>query len=170
LPDHRLSTTAAGRGEVHRAGNDRFGIFESSIATRWFPQASGTDFATLLQVKAGIGSAATPFDELFNLGLDRDGDLRLRAHPATNDGRKGTALIGNRYLLLNAEVEKRLHDFTLLRFSAAPFVDAAKLDAWFVDAGVELRLSIASTVGFSVSFGKDLRSGRTAVFADSRIP
>src|SRR5262249_47262365 len=116
-------------------------------------------------LSGGVVTSTPYLDELFCLGLDRDGDLLLRAHPATVDGRKGAGVLVSRYALLNAETERTLFRWTLMRFSAAPFLDVARAAEWYPDAGVELRVSVASAMRFAFSFGKDLRTGRTAVFA-----
>jgi hypothetical protein len=114
----------------------------------------------------GSATSSTPLDEVFIVGLDRDSDLHLRAHAAVRDGRKGAAPMGNRYLLLNSEVEKTLHEFTFLRVSVAPFVDTARVGAWFIDAGLDFRVHVLNA-SVSVSIARDLKSGRTQVFGNS---
>src|SRR5262249_52114680 len=135
-----------------------------AIRMHWLPRARGSDFETLVQLRAGRASAATPVDELFILGLDRDSDLLLRAHSALSDGRRGAGPIGNRYALLNAQTAKILHDFGLARISAGPFVDIARVSQAFVDAGLFLNLAIGPTLRVSFSVGRDLRSGHTIGF------
>jgi len=62
-----------------------------------YPEAEGDDYQTEVQVRGGGIAGAGPFDELFMLGLERDNDLRMRAHIGTRDGRKGSAPLGDRY-------------------------------------------------------------------------
>jgi hypothetical protein len=169
IPERRIQVATGLHAEVGRwfAGK-RFGRLEPTVHFRWQPQAQGSDYATSIQWRAGSAPSGVPYDELFLLGLDRDNDLKLRAHPSTTDGRKGASVMASRYMLLNAEVEKTLLHFTLLRVSAAPFIDVARTNDWFADGGVEVRFSVLSALGFSVSLGRDLRSGRTAWFARSK--
>jgi len=48
----------------------------------------------------------------------------------------------------------------------APFTDVARVGGWFVDAGMEVRFSVASLVTISFSAGRDLKSGRNVFFTD----
>jgi hypothetical protein len=123
--------------------------------------------AASVQIRTGSTSGQTPFDDLFALGLDRDDDHRLRAHPATHDGKKGAAVIERSYVLLNTEVEKKVHDFMLVRFAIAPFLDIAKGQRTYVDAGLDFRIRIASLARVSFSVARDLRSGKTVWFGAS---
>jgi len=142
----------------------RFAKGEPSIRMRWLPKARGSDFETTLHLRAGRTSHATPVDELFIAGLDRDSDLTLRAHPSYHEGRKGSGPIGNRYVLLNAETDKILHDFGVARVSAGPVVDVARMSKLYIDSGVVLRLSLGPAMSMSFSLSRDLRSGHTIGF------
>ncbi len=160
-PERRLVLNTGVRAKVKRVGETRFARAEFDGHLSWFPRSRGSDFATTVRLRAGAATGQTPYDELFALGIDRDSDLILRGHRAVTNGRKGSAVFARHYGLLNLESEKTLHDFTLARLSAAPFVDAAKAPGWFVDTGVELRLRLASVASFSFSIGRDLQTGRT---------
>jgi hypothetical protein len=163
-PERRFVVSGGFRGEIGRNRGSRFAKGGPAIGMHWLPRARGSDFETLVQLRAGRASAATPVDELFILGLDRDSDLLLRAHSALSDGRRGAGPIGNRYFLLNAQTAKVLRDFGIARISAGPFVDVARMSQAFVDAGLLLNLSIGPTLKVSFSLGRDLRSGHTIGF------
>jgi hypothetical protein len=163
-PEQRLVVSGGIRSEIARDRSSRFGKIEPSVRIHWFPQARGSDYETSVQVRAGRASAATPVDELFILGLDRDTDLLLRAHSALNDGRKGAGPIGNRFVLVNAQTAKILKDFGLARIAAGPFLDVARMSSTFVDSGVFVGLSVGRTLRVSLSLGRDLRTGHTVGF------
>src|SRR5262249_53322104 len=144
--------------------SDRFAKAEPSLRMHWLPKARGSDYETTVQLRAGRASDSTPLDELFVVGLDRDSDLLLRAHPSIENGRKGASPTGNRYFLLNAESDKILHDFGIARISAGPFIDIARMSNTFVDSGAVVRLSLGPSLSVSFSVARDLRSGRSAAF------
>ena len=166
IPERRLTINAEIRTEVGRwFSGGRFARTQPSLKLSWFPKQAGSEYSTSVRLSGGAVTSNPYLDESFCLGLDRDGDLLLRAHPATVDGRKGAGVIVSRYALLNAESERTLFRWTLMRFSLAPFLDLARTREWYQDTGVELRVSLASAMRFSFSFGKDLQTGKTAVFA-----
>ena len=166
IPERRLTINTEIRAEVGRwFSGGRFAKLQPSLKLGWFPKQAGPEYYTSLRLSGGIVPSTPYFDEMFCLGLDRDGDLLLRAHPATVDGRKGAGVIVSRYALLNAESERTLFRWTLMRFSVAPFLDVARAGEWYQDAGAELRVSVASAMRFAFSFGKDMQTGKTAVFA-----
>jgi hypothetical protein len=164
-PERRLFVNTGTRVKAKRLGDTAFGRAEVNARLNWLPQALGSDFASSLTLRAGSATRRAPFDELFELGIGRDSDLLLRGHSTTRDGRKGAGVLDRRYVLLNVESEKIVRDFNLLRLSAAPFVDAARTTRTFVDAGIELRLRLASVATFSISIGRDLQTGKTVVGA-----
>ena len=116
-----------------------------------------------------------PFDELYMLGLERDNDLLLRAHIGTRDGRKGSAPLGRRYVLSNAEINKNLYNNGLFSVRLAPFLDTGKItdpsgglgeQKWLWDTGAEVKLRVIG-VGFTFTYGKDLRSGNNAFYVSA---
>src|SRR5262249_46077160 len=139
---------------------------QPQLRIRWLPRSRGNDFETRVNIRGGRVFRDAPFDELFSIGLDRDSDLRMRAHPATHDGRKGGGLIGPRYFLWNSDIAKNIADCGLINIKLAPFADVARVGAWYVDTGIELRFSVASLFTFSLSAGRDLMAGRNVVFTD----
>jgi hypothetical protein len=121
----------------------------------------------LLRGRSGRIWGSPTLDELFSIGVDRDEDFKLRGHSTTRDGRKGAAPIGRRYVLMNFEISKTVLDKSFFKATLVPFLDIARVGSAFVDAGAELRLSVASMLTFSVSAGRDLRAGRTVVFTNA---
>jgi len=122
-----------------------------------------------VQLHLGKSFRALPFDELFLIGLDRDSDLRLRAHPSMESGLKGSAPMARDYALLNSDFSKRLYNNGLFRLEACPFLDAARIPShpeWFVDAGIQLRISVLISFNLGISLGRNLRTGSHAVFID----
>jgi hypothetical protein len=74
------------------------------------------------------------------LGLDRDSDLWLRAHPATIDGRKNATNMSRAFILTNSDDQKPLLNNGWIAVSAGPFVDTAKASVsprWLLDLGAE---------------------------------
>ena len=69
---------------------------------------------------------------------------------------------------MNSEVQKDVFRVGLLDVKMAPYLDVARTGAWFIDAGIEVRVSIASLITVSFSSGRDLMEGRTAFFTDVR--
>jgi hypothetical protein len=106
------------------------------------------------------------------LGLERDNDLPLRAHIGTRDGRKGSAPLGRRYFLSNFEINKNLYSNGLIAFRLAPFLDTGKItdptsglgsQKWLWDVGAQMKVRVLG-VGFTFTYGKDLRSGNNAFY------
>jgi hypothetical protein len=176
IPERRMTiegSAGAQLGKLFAAASDRFAKTQADLITRWFPfREHHDDYETRVQLHLGKSFGPLPFDELFLLGLDRDSDLRLRAHPSVVSGHKGSAPMARDYALLNSDFAKRLYDNGLFRLDGGPFLDTARIPSqreWFVDAGVQLRISVLSTFNLGISFGRNLRTGGQAVFiGDSR--
>lgn len=166
IPQKRFTLTPEIRSQFGRylSGGGRIARAEGVVALQWMPQAAGDDYRISTTARASRIWGRTFEDEMFALGLGRDEELPLRAHPATRDGRKGAAVIGRRYGLLNAQMSKRLFDVGWVGMSVVPFIDLARAHSVFVDAGAELRLSVASMATVSFSVGRDLRTGKTSAF------
>jgi hypothetical protein len=175
LPERRFDASVTGSSEIARIWSEPshvFGKLQGSIVGRWFPHAEGDDLEMSERISSGAIFSETPFDELFMLGLERDNDLPLRAHIGTRDGRKGSAPLGRRYFLSNAEINKNLYDNGLIAFRIAPFLDTGKItdstsglgsQKWFWDTGAQMKVRILG-VGFIFTYGKDLRSGNNAFY------
>src|SRR4030095_3252719 len=108
-----------------------------------------------------------PFDEHFVIGLERDSDLWLRAHPATVDGMKNASNTSRSFVLTNSDFQKTVLDAAWFRIAAGPFLDAGKSSIsphWLVDTGVEVRFTVLNSVGVSVSYGKSLSDSHHSLF------
>jgi hypothetical protein len=182
LPERRLSVTSSAFGEFGKLFAAGFGPYSRAgavVETRWFPEAQGDRYRLSTSVRTGTASGAVPFDELFMLGLERDNDLPLRAHIGTEDGRKGSAPLGRTYFLWNAELDRKIYDAGFLKIKLGPFFDSGRITdsagifgsqrrLW--DTGVQLKVSVLSTVTIAFSYGKDLGSGRNAFYATALGP
>jgi tetratricopeptide (TPR) repeat protein len=153
-----------------------FEKLQGSLLAHWFPQMSGKDYAIQEQVRIGKTFGQVPFDELFMLGLERDNDLWMRAHIGTRDGRKGSAPLGRNYFLSNWEMDKKVYDNGLFGVKLSPFLDVGKITdplaglgskKWLWDTGIQAEFSVLG-VGFTFTYGKDLRSGNNAFYLLAR--
>jgi hypothetical protein len=149
---------SAEAGRLWMGESSLFGRFESALHLRWHG----------VQMRAGAGRMAgrVAFDELFLVGLERDNDLWLRAHIGTREGRKGSAPMGRSYGLVNGEFDRRVFSNGWMTATLSPFADVGRVgdSGLLVDVGLQMKLRVLG-VGFTVSYGKDLRSGRNAWYA-----
>jgi hypothetical protein len=168
------SGAALQRGRLFRSGATPFTEAGGSLDARWLPQAKGDDYAMRITARAGKTWGDIPFDELAQLGLERDNDLTLQAHVGTQDGRKGSAPLGRDYFLLNWEQDKIVYRGPLVFVKLGPFVDSGRIfhplpglapDKWMWDVGVQCKISVFGVAVATLSFGKDLRSGNNAFYA-----
>ncbi len=161
-PERRLETTASFSSEVTR----HFERLQTAHATRWLPRMTGDDYAMEHRLTVGKIFGAAPFDELFQLGLERDNDLWMRAHIGTREGRKGAAPLGRACALSNWEIDKNVYTHALFTVKLSPFLDAGRISGtrkWLFDTGAQAKLRVLG-VGFALTYGKDLRSGRNAFY------
>jgi hypothetical protein len=193
LPGNQLKQTASVKRELLRIPEKRLfvtattseqlaGIWsspahtsekvEASLLGRWFPEMRGEDYAIREQVRAGKTFGEVPFDELFMLGLERDNDLWMRAHIGTRDGRKGSAPLGGNYFLSNWDITKNIYNNGVFGVKLSPFLDTGKItdpiaglgsNKWLWDTGVQANFTVLG-VGFTFTYGKDLRSGTNAFY------
>ena len=168
VPDRRLRATFQASAETGRAWVGAARLFErleTGVTARWFPRMRGDDYAVTTVIRSGAILGSPPFDELFILGVERDNDLWLRAHVGTRAGRKGSAPMTTRYVLLNSEIDKNLYSNGLISVKLAPFFDVGRgfRTQWMFDTGAQIKLRVFG-VGLSVLYGKDLRSGRNAFY------
>lgn len=179
IPEHRLSASSDLREETGRVltdAQDPFSKLQASVGMRWLPRQRGDDLETKARLNFARSFGQLPFDELFMLGLDPDSLLMLRAHVAARDGIKGNAPIGRNYLLANFETNKIAYSNGLFTLKVGPFIDLGKIidagytyeeNKWLVDAGVQATIRVLG-VGFTISYGRDLRSGANTVYAAAR--
>jgi hypothetical protein len=130
VPEKRLtvSTSASTQlGRIWSEPSNGFAKLQWSMHASWSPQASGDDYEMQARVRAGKQFGGAPFDELFVLGIERDNDLPLRAHVGTRNGRKGSAPLGENYILTNWELDKNIYGNALIGFKLGPFLDSGKI-------------------------------------------
>jgi hypothetical protein len=176
LPEHRFTITAGAGSDFARTLSTPSNIAEKlqgSALACWLPQMQGDNYELTQQLRAGKTFGTVPFDDLFLFGMDRDDtNLWMRGHIATRDGRKGSAPIGNAYLLSNTDFYRRIYGNGLIAIHAGPLLDIGRMaaptsglsaDQWLFDAGAEARLSVLHT-SVVLSYGRDLRSGANAFF------
>lgn len=175
VPESRFTMTSQASYQVGRIWSNpahAFGKVQGTAWAQWFPQARGDDYAMLSEVRAGGIAGQIPFDELFQLGMERDNDLWMRAHVGTRDGRKGSAPLGTEFFLSNQEIDKNVWSNGLVTVKLSPFLDTGKITGtgaalsngrWLWDTGVQAKLRVLG-VGLTFVYGKDLRTGNNAYY------
>jgi hypothetical protein len=176
LPEHRFKIDGSGEGRVGRefaTGLGSYGAVRGSLTAHWLPQATGDDYEMLARVRAGEAFGDIPFDELYQLGIERDNDLWLRGHAGTDDGRKGAAPLGRRYFLANWEVDKRVYSNGIFTVKLGPFVDNGAIadssglfgsQKWLWDTGAQCKIHVLSSVTVVLIYGRDLRGGKNVFY------
>lgn len=171
LPERHIRVDSAARlrtGRVFTGEPSRFGIIEGDLSGVWKPQADGGTWEARAGLRAGKTFGRIPFDEFFQLGMERDNDLWLRGHVGTRDGRKGNAPLGTDYALLQTDFDRTLGKFAFLDVRAGPFFDAGSIEdpsnrfgsqGWLLDTGVQVKVIAAGGFIWSVVYGRDLRGG-----------
>jgi hypothetical protein len=176
VPERRFTLqSAAGldAGKLFHNGSQRFTKLQGSLEAEWFPQAKGDDYLMTARFRAGHATGSLPFDELFILGLERDNDLWLRGHIATQDRKRGSGFLGQDYLLWNWEIDKRIYQFPFLDLRLGPAVDTGRIydkdhnfgsGAWLTDLSLLFKARFRHNVAIIFSYGKDLQTGRNAFY------
>ena len=172
VPERRFTLDGSAEARIGREFARNVGSYggaRGSLKAHWFPQAKGDDYETLTQVRAGDMQGNVPFDELFQLGIERDNDLWLRGHAGTDHGRKGAGPLGRRYFLANWEVDKNVYSNGLFTVKLGPFVDTGAVsdasglfgsEKWLWDMGGQCKIRVLGTMTVVLSYGRDLRDGR----------
>ena len=179
VPERRFTVDGSAEiraGRNYAQGLGAFSSFKGEIETRWLPKARGHDFEFISTIRGAETVGDVPIDELYQLGMDRDNDLWLRAHSGTIGGRKGAAPLGRRYLLLNSEIYKTAYDGAFLRVQLGPFLDTGAIAdptslfgsrKWLVDVGIQARIRIFGSASVVLSYGRDLRNGTGLFYGTS---
>lgn len=179
IPERRF--TLDGKAEVragrnYASGLGAFSSVRGELRSRWLPQASGDDYEFLSTLRGGSTFGEVPLDELYQLGVQRDNDLWLRGHAGTLDGRKGSAPLGRRYVLMNSELQKTMYDGAFFRIQLGPFLDTGTIadpsglfgsQKWLFDTGVQARIRVMGSVSVVLSYGRDLRNGKGVLYGTS---
>lgn len=152
-----------------------FSKIEASARLQWAPRRDS------LVIEAGsyIGRAfgSTPFDELFQVGMERDNSLWLRGHVGTYNGLKGNSPVGSAYTLFQWDAMQTVFRKPFVRVSLGPFVDSANVaradgrygsNGWLLDTGLESRVRLMNAVTIAVVCGRDTRTGNTVFYTAIR--
>ena len=120
-----------------------------------------------LSLQGGVSGRDLPLDHYFLFGTGPDARLPLKAHPELRDGRRGNSPMGRDFVLLSAELGRRLWRWGLLEVGGFVFSDTAFVSGRpflsgsgerFQDVGVGLRLRVLGQEFLNVFLGLDTRS------------
>ncbi len=179
LPQRCFYITTGMRSETGRLWSNPPHLFEKlqgSVLTHWFPRAQTNTWEVSQRLRGGGLLGTYPFNELFLLGVERDTNLWLRGQVGTRDGRKGSSPLGDRYLLANNDLYRRVYGNGLIDIQAGPLFDLGRVGAptaglstrqWLFDTGVEAKLTVLGTPVI-LTWGHDLRSGSNAFFGTAQ--
>ena len=177
IPEHRFAMSGGAESQAARLWSKPSQTFEKeagSLSWRWFPQKHENDYETAQQIRAGRIFGPAPLDDLYILGLERDNDLPMHAHIGTRDGRKGSAPLGREYFLQNLEMDKNVYSNGLVQVQLGPILDIGRIadpgaalgsHQWLFDTGAQLKVRVLG-VGLVFSYGRDLRDGNNAFYAE----
>ncbi|HUB28820.1 MAG TPA: hypothetical protein VL967_03945 [Terracidiphilus sp.] len=177
VPERRFTVDAGISSQVARLWSQprlTSDKLQGSIGWHWLPQAKGDDYAMRQRLRAGKTFGQVPFDELFELGLERDNDLPMHAHIGTRDGRKGSAPLGRDYFLQTWESDKNLYSNGLIALKLGPLLDIGRITdpgtalgshQRLFDVGLQCKVRVFSTT-VALSYGRDLRTGNNAFYAE----
>lgn len=179
MPEHRLAVTASAQSVTARIWANPARMYEKlqgDVQARWFPQAKGRRWELAQRVRAGGLLGATPFDELYELGVEQDNNLWMRGHLGTRDDRKGSAPLGTSYFLSNSDVYRRVYGNGLFNLDLGPLLDIGRMAApttglstndWMFDLGAEARITVLGT-RIVLIWGRDMRTGNSDFFDTSQ--
>jgi hypothetical protein len=167
-PEHRVRLTAAASID---AGHflAAYTTTRADLIASWFPQRTGDKWEITGRVRAGGTTGALPFDEYFQLGMERDNDLWFRGIVGTRDGRKGSAPLGTNYALGQTEIQRTLFHAPFVTINAGPFFDEGRISGpppafgsqgWLSATGIQTRIKTVDRLTVSLVYGRDLRSGQ----------
>ena len=149
----------AGAGEpAHRMA--------SGLGIDW-TVARKTETRLRLSLQGGSSGRNLPLDHYFLFGIGPDARLPLKAHPELRDGRRGNSPMGRDFVLLGAELGRRLWRWRFLEVGGFVFSDTAFVSGrpflsgegeWFQDVGVGLRFKVLGQEFLNVFLGLDTRS------------
>jgi hypothetical protein len=156
-------------GRVVTGAPSRLIIASGDLKAEWLPRPKDEKLRLSARFRSGGAFGTIPFDELFQLGVERDNDLWLRGHAGTRDGRKGSAPLGTRYALTQLEADRSVFERPFFRLQAGPFYDGGWISdsdgqfgskRWLHDIGVQGKVTTIGNLKWSFSYGRDLRGGR----------
>ena len=129
--------------------------------------ARKTETRLRLSLQGGVSGRDLPLDHYFLFGIGPDARLPLKAHPELRDGRRGNSPMGRDFVLLGAELGRRLWRLGFFEVGGFVFSDTAFVSGrpfssgageWFQDIGVGLRLRVLGQDFLNVFLGLDTRS------------
>lgn len=177
FPERRFTLDGSATGEAGRFFSSplgRYGRAVVSLLANWFPQATGEDYSTHAQIRAGKTFGQVPFDDLFMLGFDRDNPLWLRGHYGLIHGKKGNAPLGRNFILSNTDVDKIVYRDGIFLLKLGPFVDSGDIydpsaffgsREWLTDTGVQATVRVLGRFEVVFGYGKALQSGANAFYS-----
>jgi hypothetical protein len=176
VPEQRFTVDSSAEGRIGRTFAESLGAFgavRGTLDAHWLPRAQGDDFEMRTRVRAGATLGAVPFDELFQVGVERDNDLWLRGHAGTSGGRKGAAPLGRRYFLTNWEMDKDVYRNGIFTVKLGPFLDTGSIadssglfgsQRWLWDTGAQCKVRVLGSVTVVLIYGRDLRGGHNIFY------
>src|SRR5712692_4563462 len=176
VPERRFALDSSAEAKAGREFADGLGPFATlrgSLRAHWFPRARGDDYEIQAQIRSGATAGKATLDELFELGIERDNDLWLRAHAGTLDGRKGAAPLGRRFFLANGETDKNIYQNGFFTVKLGPFLDIGAVadssglfgsQRWLCDTGAQCKVRVLGSLTIVLSYGRDLRGGRNTFY------
>lgn len=179
VPQHRLTIRTSFHSQTARMWSSPSHMFEKlqgGAQLEWFPSPASNRWEVTQRVRGGGLLGATPFDELFMLGVERDNPLWLRGEKGDRDGRKGSAPTGTRYFLANSDIYRQIYNNGLINIQVGPLFDTARVGAptvgltanqWFLNAGIAARITVLGT-HVILTWGHGLHSGHNAFFGTSQ--
>jgi len=173
LPEHRfrLNAKAALRTGrfLGRAKSRRILGGDSAVTANWLPQSKGDDWEVRAAFYAG-GIAGVPFDEYFQLGMERDSPYWIRGVAGSRDGRKGAGPIGSNFILVQSGFDRTVFRIPFLRVKAGPFFDTGRATGfsspqWHSGTGAQVSVLAGGDIAWSLIIGRDLRRGEIAFYS-----
>ena len=176
LPEQRMTLDSTADWTLGKTWANEGAVFSQAGAGlhwRWLPEAQSGDYEMNARFRAGTTIGDAPFDALYILGLERDNDLPLRGHIGTRGGRKGSAPLGGKYVLLNWEADKTLYRNAFVSISLGPFVDGGSASSvsglfgssgWLWDAGLQCKIRSFDGLVVTLVYGRALQSGRDGFY------
>jgi tetratricopeptide (TPR) repeat protein len=179
IPGRRFTLTTSASSETTRLWSIPPHLVEKlqgSALAHWFPQAQSNTWEVTQRVRAGGLLGASPFDQLFMLGVERDNGLWLRGHIGTRNGKKGSSPLGTDYFLSNSDLDRRVWSNGLLGIQVGPLFDIGRMTAptsglsssqWLFDTGIQAKLTVLGT-NVVLTWGRDLRTGNNAFYGTAQ--
>src|SRR5258706_97850 len=171
VPERRFTVDSSAEGRVGRTFAGNLGAFctvRGSVVAHLLARGSRGGCEVCARLRAGATLGRVPFDELFELGVERDNDLWLRGQAGTTGGRKGAAPLGRRYLLENWEIDKNVYSNGIFTVKLGPFFDTgATADSsglfgsrrWLFDTGAQCKVRVLGSITVVLIYGRDHRVG-----------